>query len=737
MKKTYYKKIDYIRVLLCLSVLFYHVGILKGGYLAVNCFFALSGYLAVTSFLEKKEFSLKEYYYSRFKRLYLPLITVVFLTIAFLSFFSNIHWINLKPETTSILLGYNNYWQINANLDYFVRNISSPFMHLWFIAIMIQIELVLPFFLLLFKKIDKKNNGTVPCIIIGLLAIGSCYLFLHYYYSGKIMMAYYDTFARLFSLLFGLLFGYISSLYNSFTLKSKGLSKIIYYFYLLVIVLLFIFIDDKSKIFELSMILVSILGLRLIEYAKLDTSKFSSFDKIISFISKSSYEIYLVQYPIIYFLQQMKVDKTLSLFLVLILSLLLSFIIHYAISINKKNKNLFRIIVYIIVSLISIYGLYIFIISKDYTKDMKKLESDLSKNRSLIEEKQKEFLEKKRTEDDEWLKTLESINNTEESIKNYVTNLNIVGIGDSIMELAVKDLYKVFPNGYFDAAVNRTEYKANDILVDLKNKGLLGDVILFNLGTNGSCSTKCKEQIMETIGDRKLYWLNTTNADYDDFNDRLYAFAANHSNIHIIDWLSVTKAHPEYLISDRVHPTVTGCRVYADTIYDAIYQDYLNEFNSKKDQMIKEHEEKIKNRVSFIGNDLLLGIMDNIQKDNIDADFSIDKDYTFSTIKKKIIEKINDNTLNYNVVLVFDNSIKLSNNEYNELVELCKDHSLYIVDLYNYLDNGNNIIKFNEELNNNDYLLFDNKHLNDKGNLALEKKISVFLNNDEKSTNNS
>ena len=731
MKKTYYKKIDYIRVLLCLSVLFYHVGILKGGYLAVNCFFALSGYLAVTSFLEKKEFSLKEYYCNRFKRLYLPLITIVFLTIAFLSFFSNIHWINLKPETTSVLLGYNNYWQINANLDYFVRNISSPFMHLWFIAIMIQIELVLPFFLLLFKKIDKKNNGTVPCIIIGLLAIGSCYLFLHYYYDGKIMMAYYDTFARLFSLLFGLLFGYISSLYNSFTIKSKGLSKIIYYFYLLVIILLFIFIDDKSKFFEVSMILVSILGLRLIEYAKIDTSKLSSFDKIISFISKSSYEIYLVQYPIIYFLQQMKVDKTFSLFLVLILSLLLSFIIHYAISINKKNKNLFRIIIYIIVSVISIYGLYIFIISKDYTKDMKKLESDLSKNRSLIEEKQKEFLEKKRTEDDEWLKTLESINNTEESIKNYVTNLNIVGIGDSIMELAVKDLYKVFPNGYFDAAVNRTEYKANDILVDLKNKGLLGDVVLFNLGTNGSCSTKCKEQIMETIGDRRLYWLNTTNADYDDFNDRLYAFAANHSNIHIIDWLSVTKLHPEYLISDRVHPTVTGCRVYADTIYDAIYQDYLNEFNSKKDQMIKEHEEKIKNRVSFIGNDLLLGIMDNIQKDNIDADFSIDKDYTFSTIKKKIIEKTSDNTLNYNVVLVFDNSIKLSNNEYNELVELCKDHSLYIVDLYNYLDNGNNIIKFNEELNNNDYLLFDNKHLNDKGNLALEKKISSLFSKED------
>ena len=167
------------------------------------------------------------------------------MTIAFLSFFPDIHWINLKPETTSVLLGYNNYWQINANLDYFVRNISSPFMHLWFIAIMIQIELVLPLFLLVLRKIDKKNTGTIPCIIIGLLSIGSCYLFLHYYYSGKIMMAYYDTFARLFSVLFGLLFGYISTLYDSFHLKSNRFSKIIYYLYLIVIVTLFILIDDS------------------------------------------------------------------------------------------------------------------------------------------------------------------------------------------------------------------------------------------------------------------------------------------------------------------------------------------------------------------------------------------------------------------------------------------------------------------------------------------------------------
>ena len=49
-KKEYYKNLNIIRVIACIAVLFYHLGILKGGYLAVCTFFVLSGYLScVTS----------------------------------------------------------------------------------------------------------------------------------------------------------------------------------------------------------------------------------------------------------------------------------------------------------------------------------------------------------------------------------------------------------------------------------------------------------------------------------------------------------------------------------------------------------------------------------------------------------------------------------------------------------------------------------------------------------------
>ena len=136
--KGYFKDIDYIRLIACLGVLFYHLNVLKGGFLAVCVFFVLSGYLSCISAFKKKKFSLKDYYKNKFIKLYIPLLLVVMLTIGVVSLIPSINWMNLKPETFSVLLGYNNFWQLNANLDYFAMHINSPFMHLWYIAILLQ-----------------------------------------------------------------------------------------------------------------------------------------------------------------------------------------------------------------------------------------------------------------------------------------------------------------------------------------------------------------------------------------------------------------------------------------------------------------------------------------------------------------------------------------------------------------------------------------------------------------------
>ena len=120
--KKYYKDIDLIRLFSCIAVLLYHLNILNGGYLAVCIFFVISGYLSCVSLFKKNKISLKDYYKNRLIKLYLPLLVVVFVSISIISLFPSINWFNLKNETTSVLLSYNNFWQLSANLDYFQRH---------------------------------------------------------------------------------------------------------------------------------------------------------------------------------------------------------------------------------------------------------------------------------------------------------------------------------------------------------------------------------------------------------------------------------------------------------------------------------------------------------------------------------------------------------------------------------------------------------------------------------------
>ena len=169
--KKYYKSLDWIRILACISVLLYHLNVLPMGYLAVCTFFVLSGYLSVVSCMKKENFSILKYYKERFLKLYIPLLIVVLISISGVSFFPIINWLNLKPETTSVLLGYNNFWQLSVNLDYFARHISSPFMHFWYIAILLQFDLVFPILFVAFKKIGEKIHKSVPCILTFLLAL--------------------------------------------------------------------------------------------------------------------------------------------------------------------------------------------------------------------------------------------------------------------------------------------------------------------------------------------------------------------------------------------------------------------------------------------------------------------------------------------------------------------------------------------------------------------------------------
>lgn len=199
-KKKYNKNLDIIRNVSCIMVLLYHLNIIKGGFLAVCTFFALSGYLTNISALKQESFSIKKYYEKRIKKLYLPLLIVSCITVIIAKILPNIMWLNIKTETISVLLGYNNFWQLNANADYFTRNANSPFTHLWYISILIQFDLIFPLVFVFFKKIKEKGKRNFSTIVMVLLSIATTVLFYYMSVTQEMMVVYYNTFARSFSI---------------------------------------------------------------------------------------------------------------------------------------------------------------------------------------------------------------------------------------------------------------------------------------------------------------------------------------------------------------------------------------------------------------------------------------------------------------------------------------------------------------------------------------------------------
>lgn len=731
-RQKYYKNLDLLRLLSCIAILLYHLNILKGGYLAVCTFFVLTSYLSCLSEFKKDKFSIKDYYLKRIVKLYIPLIIVVFSSLAVISLFPNISWFNLKPETTSVLLGYNNFWQLNANLDYFARHINSPFIHLWYIAILLQFDLVFPLIFVPLRKLGDKISKSIPCIITALATTISTIYFYKMSLTQNMMVTYYDTFTRLFSLLFGLTLAFFHNYYKSLLpnkFKESPYKNIIFTFYLILLSILFVLIDSKSPYFALSMVITTILTCRIIDYATTtSTNSLNLVEKVVKSLSDISYEIYLTQYPIIFLFQYIKLQPLYKLAAIILVTIITSYIIHFALKKTKRFK-VFKYLLLTSVLIVSIYGAYQYYLAKDHTLEMKKLKEQLAQNEQMIKESKEKYATQLKQEQEDWTKQLENLEECESKLNEVVSNLPIVGVGDSVMLGAISNLQSQFPNGYFDAKVSRTAWKVAPILKDLTEKNMLGNPIVLNLGANGDCSKLCKAEIMQIADKRQVFWLNTTNNE--TANNNLYNISKEYSNLHLIDWSSISSGHSEYFYADGIHLTPTGRVAYTKAIYDAIYQEYLNEYNEKKKAIISEHEEQEKNKISFYGNTLLLNSFEYIEKDFTTAAFIINKDYTYKSLKSEIEQALKNNAITNKIVLAFDNTTNIKTTEYEELLKLCKDKELYIVATNTTVTNLSKknysnlvVLDFTKELKKHpEYFMADGKHLSDKGNKALSKLL--------------
>ena len=139
-----------MRALAVLAVIFYHLPgeILVGGYLGVDVFFVISGYLITNQIVGKineKTFSLFEFYKNRFWRLFPAMIFVVLITLIYASWVMSIG--DLKKASHSALsatFSLSNFYFFSQEGYFDTAARVKPFLHTWSLAVEEQFYLFWP-----------------------------------------------------------------------------------------------------------------------------------------------------------------------------------------------------------------------------------------------------------------------------------------------------------------------------------------------------------------------------------------------------------------------------------------------------------------------------------------------------------------------------------------------------------------------------------------------------------------
>jgi peptidoglycan/LPS O-acetylase OafA/YrhL len=149
----------------------------------------------------------------------------------------------------------------------------------------------------------------------------------------------------------------------------------------------------------------------------------------------------------------------------------------------------------------------------------------------------------------------------------------ITAIGDSVMLAAAPTLYEKFPGIYVDAAVSRSIYVAPEMIQALLDAGALRQTVVLALGTNGPIDRDVLEQIRTLIGPKRQMVVVNVQAPRswtDGVNSTLSSFALYYRNVELANWHDTIQPSLGELAGDQIHFGPVGAGIFSGTIKDAL-----------------------------------------------------------------------------------------------------------------------------------------------------------------------
>ncbi len=574
----YIHSVDGLRAVAVIAVLLYHLGIdwIPGGFLGVDLFFVISGYvitgLILDSITRSGTLDLRAFYLSRVRRLLPALIAMLVFTTLYIGVYAPETVRRFISDIPYVLSGSMNWALVAREQDYF-ESIGRPplLQHTWSLAVEAQFYLIWPLVLLFILRYFGKKNISIAALAIALASGVALFAYSIRIdtQESAISHVYFGTDTHSIGLFLGSALAVSwkpQNLTREISKRAQDFVDLIGVFGFLGLLATFLFINESDPtLYRIAFPLAAIFGCFTLISVVHPASRFAPLlsSRVLIWIGERSYGIY-VWHWIVFQLTRPSIDLVgddwaLYALRVLIVFALADISLRYIeIPVRRGYFELwFRGMKYRTKSVRLRQKLFataavivtLFATSLVSVNAMKKADEIVAAEQAAVA--------------------------TEDDVEQVITDADTPGIwvtGDSVI-LGIRNVLAKYERiELINARVGR---QINELIevTQTDQQFVVNSPVVLNLGNNNRLVESDVVALMEIVRNQpKIIVVNTAvpRGWKDENNQIISSVVARYPNTILVDWDRISANHPEYFATDGVHLNPPGVNAYVAAIREVL-----------------------------------------------------------------------------------------------------------------------------------------------------------------------
>ncbi|WP_324649671.1 acyltransferase family protein [Georgenia sp. H159] len=583
--------LDGLRAIAVGAVLVYHLRptSLPGGFLGVDVFFVISGFLITTLLLrelgKRGRLDLPQFWLRRARRLLPALVSVVLLSVSLAAVVGGDLLVNIGRQVLGVLTFSNNWLEIGAGASYFAQTSPLLFVNFWSLAVEEQFYLLWPVALVVLVAVTRASRHRV-WVALGLAAASAALMAVLFTPGEDATRVYYGTDTHLFGLMIGVALAFTWAAPTSWLHSPAWLRwrQRVAAGAAVGLLWLMTALDAESALtFRGGILAASLLTALLVAALLGPVTLYQRLMKMppVAWVGERSYGIYLWHWPLILILTELlpatTYDSLLS-WTTRVLALALTLVVagasyrwleqpvrRYGFSgvwrgwrtaLSGGRRRAAQVVAGATAVLLVTTAVAVATAPRTSLT-----QQQIEANEELVADSAAQAEEEELPADADW-----TVPDGEE----------ITGFGDSIMVTSAHGLTYRWPEIAIDAKSNRQWPDGLAAIEQAVAAGTVRRAVVLDFGTNaGVGEPDVVRAALDALGPGRMvvvvnlyggsHWIPEANAALADV-------VADYPNAIIADWYAAIDAEPDKLQSDGIHPDIEGGHLYTDVVAEAFVE---------------------------------------------------------------------------------------------------------------------------------------------------------------------